>query len=117
LTNSTDGVLTNDVDGGKNAVATLLTETVDEGLLGGVHTRSGIFGSVLLAFFLFADLAADTGDAEEEVADELDGAVRVKQSVSKKRKERKKRRKIRTFDEYATPRRRHPARAREGEAR
>jgi len=65
VTDDTDCILTNDVDGGEHTVSSVFTESFDECLLRGIHSRSDI----LLLFFLclvfvLADLSADTRDTE-----------------------------------------------------
>lgn len=71
LADDSSRVLTNDVDGRKDAVSSFLAERVEERLLAGIRRRVRLF-ALVLSLFVLVGLAADSRDAEEKLADELD---------------------------------------------
>lgn len=124
VTNDSDRVLTHDVDSSEDTIATLFAESIDECLLGRVHAGRDVFLLFVFGLFLLlADLAADSGDSEQEVSNERDRPVRWRESqsvrgtASERKVRRVEEREIRTIDGSATLRRTGHVRVRGATAR
>lgn len=83
MTDDAGGILSDDVEGSKHAVASLLAQRVDEGLLG-VVVRRAVVVVVVLARLVLVRLACNARDAEQQVPNELhragQGSVRRQES-------------------------------------